>query len=132
MTRMTPCGDPCHPRNPRLKLQASSSSLRLGAPESNGVGRKIGIGEVAVMQREDSLVIVRPAAPADDAVQSGVRTLRVLLGTESIVVLLVPIAHPFPDVSNHSIESETVGSIRSDRNSAIGIAITRALGRLLL
>src|SRR5215467_10973092 len=94
------------------------------AAETNGVGRQIRVREVAVVQSQDALVKIRPAAASDDAVLAAVRTRRILFRTEGVIVRLIPIVDPFPDVTRHIIESESIRFIRSHRRRAIRITET--------
>ena len=82
------------------------------------------------VSRRDS---VSARAAADHPVEPGRRAGRALDRALAVVVEVVPVGRPFPQIARHVVEAEAVGRERADRNragagAAVGAADQRRLG----
>src|SRR5437660_10422458 len=96
------------------------------AAKTNRRGTEVRIAEIpgiyrVVIGRPANGVggLIQPTRASNTSISSGLRPLRILFRHEEIVTGIVPVIDPLADVSNHVVETITVGLVRSDRHGIV-------------
>src|SRR5260370_3985311 len=81
----------------------------LGAAEAD-VGTPLGRAGPTTIGASQVLGHIGPGAAAQHAIHPGWRACRILVGGRVVIVLIIPIGHPLPDVASHVVKPESAAA----------------------